>query len=130
MANTQTDTGSGYANAVWVDLDNACGQCHGGGSQPFTTMGSVAAGSSTLTVENTSGIMAVGAEIVVGGANTGGADLWTVITGISGNTITLSTAASTTVSNTEVRINATTNGAPYMTKAALSRAAKNMHQLD
>ncbi len=34
-----------YANAVWVDLDQACGQCHGGGSRPYTTTGSVTAGS-------------------------------------------------------------------------------------
>jgi hypothetical protein len=34
VANTASDTGpSGpYANAVWVDVDYACGQCHGGGT--------------------------------------------------------------------------------------------------
>ena len=37
MANTQTDPGSGYTNAVWVDIDNACGQCHGGDASTVTT---------------------------------------------------------------------------------------------
>ena len=131
MANTQTDPGSGYTNAVWVDLDNACGQCHGGGYQPYTTTGSVTKGSTALTAGSTSGLtMGVGAQIVVAGAGANGADLWTVISAISGNTITLSAAASTTVSGAEVRINATANGAPYMTKAELSRFAKNMHSLN
>ncbi len=29
LANTQTDD-KGYTNAIWVDLDISCGQCHGG----------------------------------------------------------------------------------------------------
>lgn len=32
IANTAFDTKGNYANAVWVDIDNACGQCHGGGT--------------------------------------------------------------------------------------------------
>jgi hypothetical protein len=34
--NAQTAAEGTYANAVWVDLDLACGQCHGGGSYPTT----------------------------------------------------------------------------------------------
>jgi hypothetical protein len=30
LATTSADAGEGYNNAVWVDLDLACGQCHGG----------------------------------------------------------------------------------------------------
>jgi hypothetical protein len=45
------------------------------------------------------------------------------------NTITLSTAAFTTVTNATVTVNGTTNGAPYKTRSALSRAAKNFHQM-
>jgi hypothetical protein len=34
--NAQTAAEGTYANAVWVDLDLACGQCHGGGSDRTT----------------------------------------------------------------------------------------------
>jgi len=34
--NAQTASEGTYANAVWVDLDLACGQCHGGGSNSST----------------------------------------------------------------------------------------------
>ena len=35
MANTSPD--GTYTNAVWVDIDNACGQCHGGDASTVTT---------------------------------------------------------------------------------------------
>ncbi len=44
LSNPATD--GTYANAVWIDLDNACGQCHGGGvsQTDITTTGSITAG--------------------------------------------------------------------------------------
>ena len=117
-----------YAGAVWLDLDMACGQCHGGGRSPVTTMGSTTAGSTAVTVASASGFTA-GVRVMVVGAGAGGTNLMTMISSISGNSVTLLTAASTTVSSAEVRINGTANGAPYKTKAELSREAKNFHQM-
>ena len=124
--------GSTYKNAVWVDINLACGQCHGGGGGPYTTTGNMTAGSTTLVVASMSGITA-GQNIIVAGAgagtNVGGTDLQTAIVSISGTNITLLDPAGTTIAGAEVRINGTINGAPYMSKAALSRAAQNIHNL-
>ncbi len=125
----ETYWGGTYKKAAWVDLDLACGQCHGGGSMAVTTMGSIAAGSKTLALASTSGITP-GLRIMVSGAglpNSSLPDLMTMVISVSGNSVTLNKAAVTAVSNAEVRINPTVNGAPYKTKSQLSREAMGMH---
>ncbi len=123
--------GGTYQNAAWVDLDLACGQCHGGGSSAVTTMGSITAGSKTLTVSSSSGITP-GCRISVTGAgpNASLPNLMTIVVSVSGNTVTVNKAAVTTVSNAEVRLNATVNNAPYKNKAALSQSAMGMHPMN
>ena len=51
QANTAYD-GSPFPgnNAVWVDIDLACGQCHGGGAKQNYTTGTISAGTATLVV--------------------------------------------------------------------------------
>jgi hypothetical protein len=76
----------------------------------------------------------IGTPVVVAGAGPGGtalerASISAIVEYPSWYTITLSVAASTTVSNAAVTFNGTTNGAPYKTKMALSAAAQNFHQM-
>src|SRR4029077_13692031 len=47
-ANTAPD--GTYTRAVWIDVDAACGQCHGGGTAHAETTGAIATGSRILTV--------------------------------------------------------------------------------
>ena len=42
QANTAAD--GAYTNAAWVDVDHACGQCHGGSAGPVLTKAELAAG--------------------------------------------------------------------------------------
>lgn len=125
-----------YANAVWVDLDDACGQCHGGGAAKVETTGTVAAASASLTVANATGL-AVGQKVRVAGAGAyyydeighsgRNVDFDTYIKAIAGNVVTLAGKATKGVTNAAVTQNATKNGASYQTKAALATLAKGMH---
>lgn len=128
-ANTAPD--GSFTNAVWVDVDNACGQCHGGGTANATTTGSVAAGSATLSVASAAGLLA-GERVVVAGAGAyaspgNWADFPTYIKSISGNTVTLAGTATHGVTGAAVTQNAAANGATYRTKADLAAAAKGIH---
>jgi len=148
QANTAND-GSSFpgSNAVWVDLDLACGQCHGGrATQNFTT-GSITINTATLTINNSAAANAAVANMVAGDrirvigsgiANnllvagaTGSADQYsiikTIVPGAAHYTITLTESASTTVSNAEVITNPTINGANYFPKSYLADMAANMH---
>ncbi len=124
---------TGYS-AMWVDLDNACGQCHGGGASEtdVTTTGSITAGTApgnyTLTVANATGF-ASSKEVTIAGAGVGGGPHKTIIASVSGNTVYLTYKASTTVSNAVVTVagNPTSNGAGYFTKAVLSLRAQCIH---
>jgi len=124
-----------YSNAMWIDLDNACGQCHGGGvsETDLTTTGSITAGGSggfinPLTVANATGF-ASGKEVEIAGAGVGGADFKTIIAKVSGNTVYLTYPAVTSVSNAAVTVigNPTANGAAYMTRAQLAAYAAGIH---
>ena len=125
-----------YSNAVWIDLDNACGQCHGGGvsETDVTTTGLVTAGSTdgtsvnVLTVADATGF-ASGKEVTIAGAGVAGADFKTIIAKVSGTTVYLTYPAVTTVSEAMVTVagNPTANGAPYMTKAQLAGYATGIH---
>lgn len=132
-ANTNANTApdGAYANAVWVDLDAACGQCHGGGSAYAKTTGTIAAGSASLTVASASGL-AVGERINIAGAGAFEAagkwyDHHTYVKAIAGNVVTLVGAATHGVTNAEVVQNPTHNGASYATKADLAVYAKGIH---
>lgn len=125
-----------YTKAVWVDLDAACGQCHGGGAANAKTTGTMTAGSADLTVASAAGIT-VGEKIRVAGA---GAyyydevgqsglytDLDTYVKAVAGNVVTLVGTATKSVTNAAVEQNATSNGASYVDKATLATFAKGIH---
>ena len=103
-----------YTNAVWVDLDAACGQCHGGGAANVKTTGTVAAGSASLTVASATGL-AVGQKIRVAGAGAyyyddigqsgKNTDFDTYVKAIAGNVVTLAGTATKGVTNAAVTQN-------------------------
>ena len=120
------------AAAAWVDVDLACGQCHGGGASNVKTTGTVATGSASLTVANATGL-AVGEKIRIAGAGayvSPGvyADFDTYVKSIASSVITLAGTATHGVTGAAVVQNATTPEASYMTKATLAGLAKGMHQ--
>lgn len=131
-----------YSNAMWVDLDNACGQCHGGGVIPrdVTTTGSVTAGGSgglinPLTVADIFGF-ASGKEVTIDGAGWAGADFKTIIAkvvrdagpAVSG-TVYLTYPAVTSVKNSTVTVAGDPQipEAPYFTRQQLAVVAKGIH---
>jgi hypothetical protein len=125
-----------YTNAVWIDLDNACGQCHGGGvsTTNLVTTGSITAGSSDgltinpLTVADATGFES-GKEVTIAGAGVAGADFKTVVAKVSGTTVYLTYPAVTSVTNVTVTVkgNPHDDAAPYFTRAQLAVAATGMH---
>ncbi len=128
-----------YTNAVWVDLDAACGQCHGGGvaQKVVAAGGNMTAGSAALTLPSSTGFT-VGQRILVKGAGslyydeTGQSklnnDLETYIKAIpNATTLTLAGPAVVTVASADVTQNPTKNSAPYYTKSYLAGIAKGMH---
>lgn len=118
-----------YTKAVWVDLDRACGQCHGGGVSTATTTGSITAASKVLTVANATGFAQGTRVTIAGAALVAGqpADFATYVASVSTNTITLVGPAGNTVNNATVVVNPTKNGAGYMTKTQLAGYAKGIH---
>lgn len=133
-ANTALD--DGYP-AVWVDLDYACGQCHGGGVGHVETTGGMTAGSPSVTVAN-SALFTVGQRIEVEGAggyyyddlgvNKFNDDLHGYIKAIpDGTTLTLTGNATATVSAVRVEQNPVKNGGAYFTKTQLAGYAKGIH---
>lgn len=132
-ANTPAATApdGSYTNAVWVDLDAACGQCHGGGNSNVKTTGTIAAGSASLTVASATGLLA-GERVIVAGAGAYASpgvwyDFHTYIKAIAGNVVTLAGNATHAVTNAAVTMNPTANGAPYKSKVTLSLLAPGIH---
>jgi hypothetical protein len=149
-ANTAAD--GTYTNAVWVDVDAACGQCHGGGNTQASTTGSItlywtsatctAAGgvwgtscnlSKVLTVASTTGFTAGNKVRIVGagalqedGATRDDLDTY-ILTVDSPTQITLVGNTIGSVAGAAVTQNAITNGAPYRTKSNLSAVADGIH---
>ena len=131
-----------YPNAVWVDLDNACGQCHGGGVWPaeLTTTGSVTAGGANgsinpVTVADVFGFES-GKEITIAGAGWAGADFRTVIAKVvadaspaTSGKVYLTYPAVASVSNAAVTVagNPPLDDVPYYTRTQLSVIAKGIH---
>jgi len=134
--NANTSPDGTFTSAVWVDVDAACGQCHGGGLGQAITTGSTTAGSPALTVTS-SASFTVGQKIEVPGAGSlyyddmgqgYNADFETFIKAIpDATTITLLGNASATVNGVQVTQNATKNGAGYKTKTTLATQAKGIH---
>ena len=122
--NTMAD--GSYTNAAWVDVDLACGQCHGGGTAYASTTGSISSGSNLLTVALATGL-AADQRIKVAGAGESGADLESRIVSVVGTTVTLVDEAATTVAAAAVEQNPVKNGAAYIAKARLARRARGIH---
>jgi len=116
----------GYADAVWVDLDMACGQCHGGGSSMVVTGGSISAATKALTVDSVVGLT-VGDSLEIKGAGAGGSDLHTYVVSIADPVVTIYNAASETVGPVEVVQNPPRENVPYMSKATLAAYAEGIH---
>ncbi|MBK7975451.1 MAG: carboxypeptidase regulatory-like domain-containing protein [Deltaproteobacteria bacterium] len=143
VTNANTAADGSFSSAVWVDVDAACGQCHGGGSNKASTTLTLANSTDatlgkTLTVASTTGF-AVGQRIEVAGAGSytydeagsvAAGDFDSYITGVtSGTTLTVVGAAPFSVSpGAVVKQNPTQHGAPYYTKAQLALVAKGMHK--
>ena len=124
-------TGTTNANttpdgAAWVDLDAACGQCHGGGNGQATTDGTIAAGSKVLTVLDATGF-AGGERVEIAGAGAGGGGFHTYIVSVVGSTLNLAGKATLAVTDAEVVQNPIKNNAAYFTKTQLAGYAKGMH---
>jgi hypothetical protein len=128
-------TGTANANAVnndagfpevALDVDLACGQCHGGGTTQLAspTTGSINMGDNVLTVADDTGF-AAGERVSVAGAGPSGADLVTYIAATG--PITLVGTASTSVTNATVILNPTKNGAGPLTKSQLASFAQGIH---
>jgi hypothetical protein len=131
-----------FTNAVWIDLDNACGQCHGGGDSEIDvrTTGSITAGGSNgsinpLIVPSTYGF-ASGREVTIAGAGWAGADFKTIIAKVvpdpqpaTSAKVYLTYPAVTSVTNAVVTVAANPHDpdAPYFTRSQLAVVAKGMH---
>lgn len=126
------------ANAVWVDLDAACGQCHGGG----TTFNSNTAQSITttapylLTMQSSAGFAANQRVRIVGAGSLyyddqgqgHNADFDSYIIAVTnGTTIQVAGLPPASVVGKSVVQNPTKNGAPYYPKTALAAFAVGMH---
>ncbi len=128
-----------YTNAVWVDLDSACGKCHGGGVANVETTGSIAANSAALTVATGQGAnFTVGQRVEIAGAGAvyyedgvghpkNNEDFETYVLSISGDVVTLAGKATKTVTNAAVAQNPVKNNAAYFTKAELAVKAAGIH---
>jgi hypothetical protein len=134
-ASNLVNDASGYS-AMWIDLDIACGQCHGGGvsSAEISTTGSITAGGDAtngiypITVADATGF-ASGKEVKIAGAGYGGADFKTIIAKVTGNTVYLTYPAITTVTNAAVTVagNPGDGSTHYFSKTALAVRAAGMH---
>ncbi len=130
--NANTSPDGTYASAVWVDVDLACGQCHGGGTNQVTTNVS-AWSSATLTVASTNGFV-TGSRVRIAGAGALGEDgltredfYGTIKTVNAPNQIVLLGAPSASPVGKSLVQNPLKNGAHYRTKAELSVMAAGMH---
>jgi hypothetical protein len=122
----QTMADGDYADAAWVDVDLACGQCHGGGTNHAETVGTASSGSKVVTVASTSGF-AAGQRVLVASAGPDGEDLHTHVAGVGPSSLELVAEAASTVADTAVEQNPVVEGAAYIRKARLARRARKIH---
>jgi hypothetical protein len=123
-----------YTNAVWVDVDLACGKCHGGGTNQATTTIASNAGA-VLTVASTAGFYPA-AKIEIPGAGALQADgiaredfYGTVksVDAVNSRITLLGAATLANVGGKGITQNPTVPEAGYMTKAQLAALAVGMH---
>jgi predicted CXXCH cytochrome family protein len=139
ITNANTAPDGGFANAVWVDLDAACGQCHGGGMQQANTTLTTSASTATLPVASTDGFQ-VGQRITVadagnfeyddqGGATQGDFETYIVsmVAGTPGTLTVVGAPPFTAAEGAAVIQNPTRNNAGYLTKTELAGYAKGIH---
>jgi hypothetical protein len=138
-ANTAPD--GTYTSAAWVDLDAACGQCHGGGTAYKQTTGSITPPSAIVTVASAAGFL-VGERVRITdagsyeyddqGSDRGDFDSYIKAVDTVTNQLTLVGAppiaalGKTVTQNprSEIRPGVLT---PYYTKAQLALVARGMH---
>ncbi len=137
--NANTSADGTFTKAVWVDLDKACGQCHGGGVANVETTGSIAAGSKLLTVATGQGAnFTVGQRVDVAGAGAlyydddilhtkKNNEFESYVVSKAGDVLTLAGVATKTVTNAAVAQNPVKNSAVYFTKAELAVKAAGIH---
>ena len=134
--NATTAPDGDFEKAVWVDLDAACGKCHGGGIANVVTTGSITANTKLLTVPN-GALFSSEQRIEIKGAGSpyyddeGQAslnnDFETYVVSVAGNVVTLAGNATKTVTDAVVEQNPVKNGAAYMSKTNLAVLAKEIH---
>lgn len=138
-ANTAPD--GTYASAAWVDVDAACGQCHGGGTSYRQTTGSITPPSAVVTVASAAGFL-VGERVRITGAGSyeydeqgsdrGDFDSYIKAVDTATNQITLvgpppiAAIGKTVTQNPRSQIQPGLL-APYYTKAQLAIVARGMH---
>jgi hypothetical protein len=132
--NAPSASHDGYSRAVWVDVDMACGQCHGGGTQAAESTATTNPSNAYVTVADATGFLAgeriqiVGAGAVTyddDGYSTG--DFETYIKSIAGNQLNLLGRPALAVPNAKVIQNPTEYGAGYMPKSSLAALAAGIH---
>jgi len=138
--NANTSPDGTFNEAVWVDMDHSCGQCHGAGTgqldptlPPVT--GTIAAGSKVLAVADSS-VFLPNQRIRIAGAGSltyddegdvMNGDFDTYIVSVGPGVVNLAGSATKAVTDAVVKMNPTKNGAGYMTRAALAGWAAGMH---
>ncbi len=138
VVNANTSPDGTFTNAVWVDLDAACGQCHGGGTAQATTTltAPTSTASSTLTVASTVGFQ-VGQHVRVADAGNfvydevdysrGNFDSYIASITPPNTLVVVGPPPISVASGKTVIQNPTKNGAVYRTKATLAKVAEGMH---
>ena len=139
VTNANTAPDGSFTNAVWVDLNGACGQCHGGGTQQASTTLTAAASTAALPVASTTGFQ-VGQRITVadagnfeyddqGGASKGDFETYIVsmVAGTPGTLTVVGAPPFAAASGAAVVQNPTKNNAAYINKTDLAGFAKGIH---
>lgn len=125
-----------FAAAVWLDVDTACGRCHGGGVDTATGTGAISAGSRQLTLgTGEGGAFTAGERVKVAGAGAFSVDelgalvrgdFESYIVSIAGDVLTLAGEAPAGVAGADVEQNPVTTGG-YLSRSELAADAVGMH---
>jgi len=131
-----------FDNAVWVDVDHACGQCHGGGIARVGATGgiNITTNAKLLNVTGVTDLstglpasFTAGNRIKIPGAGALEADGFTrgdfdtYVVSATSTTVTLAGSASGSVSGAAVTQNPTRTGVSYKTKSELAFRAQGIH---
>ena len=139
--NANTAPEGTYTGAAWVDVDAACGQCHGGGTSYAQTTGSITPPSAVVTVVSAAGFL-VGERIRITdagsyeydeqGSDRGDFNSYIKAVNTVTNQITLVGAPPIAATGKTVTQNPRSEMlpgqlSPYYTKAQLASVARGMH---